>query len=115
MTCRKSLGAYWLFRKYERGNLTNVSKPFGPLRIRRVALDPPTPFASAGALAKQIEHSFEEHGMSCRKYSSRTIFCTFPLLVDLTKTLLEMFELYGSASERLRLVMVCCYVDYLDT
>ena len=69
------------------------------------AFDLPTPFASAGAFAKHAEHSLDEHGMSCLRYSSLTIFCTFPLLVDLTNTLLEMFEAYGSASERLRLVI----------
>ena len=69
------------------------------------AFDLPTPFASAGAFAKHAEHSLDEHGMSCLRYSSLTIFCTFPLLVDLTNTLLEIFEAYGSASERLRLVI----------
>ena len=65
----------------------------------------PTPFASAGAFAKHAEHSLDEHGISCLRYSSLTIFCTFPDLVDLTNTLLEIFEAYGSASDRLRLVM----------
>jgi hypothetical protein len=49
--------------------------------------------------------------MSCRRYSSRTIFWTFPLFVDLTKTLLDMFEAYGSeAKDLLRLVMVAVMV-----
>lgn len=69
------------------------------------AFDLPTPFASAGALAKHTEHSLDEHGMSRLRYNSLTIFCTFPLLVDLTNTLLEMLEAYGSASDRLRLVI----------
>lgn len=68
--------------------------------------DIPTPFASAGAFAKHPEHSLDEHGMSRLRYSSLTIFCTFPLLVDLTNTLLEMLEAYGSANDRLRLVIV---------
>ena len=76
--------------------------------------DLPTPFASAGALAKHAEHSLEEHGMSCLKYSSLTIFCTFPLFVDLTKTLLEIFEAYESASDRLRLVMAAVQLFDMD-
>lgn len=71
----------------------------------RYAYDLPTPFASAGASARHAEHSLDEHGMSCLRYSSLTIFCTLPFLVDLTNTLLEMFEAYGSASDRLRLVI----------
>ncbi len=47
--------------------------------------------------------------MSCLRYSSLTIFCTFPLFVDLTKTLLEMFEAYGSASDRFKLVIIAMY------
>ena len=39
--------------------------------------------------------SFDEHGMSCLKYNSRTIFCTFPFLEDLTNTLLETFAAWG--------------------
>lgn len=69
------------------------------------AFDLPTPFASAGAFAEHAEHNRDEHGISCLRYSSLTIFCTFPLFVDLTKTLLEMFEAYESASDRLRLVI----------
>ena len=77
----------------------------------RYAFDLPTPFASAGAFAKHAEHSLDEHGMSSLRYSSLTIFCTLPFLVDLTNTLLEMFEAYGSASERLRLVIA--RIDFL--
>lgn len=78
--------------------------------------DLPTPLASAGAFAKQAEHSLEEQGMSCLRYNSLTIFCTFPLLVDLTNTLLEIFEAYGSASDRLRLVIAATrLVDYFVT
>ena len=76
--------------------------------------DLPTPFASAGAFAKHAEQSLEEHGMSCLRYSSLTIFCTFPLLVDLTNTLLEIFEAYGSASDRLRLVIAATRLSDID-
>jgi hypothetical protein len=50
------------------------------------------PLASLGALDRQLVHSFEEHGISCLRYSSRTIFWTLPLFVDLTNTLLEILE-----------------------
>jgi len=50
------------------------------------------PLASLGAVARQLLQSFDEQGMSWRKYSSRTIFWTLPLFVDRTNTLLEMFE-----------------------
>ena len=64
------------------------------------------PFASPGAIAKQAAHSLDEQGISCRKYNSLTTFWTFPFFVDLTKTLLNILEAYGSATERLRLVIV---------
>jgi hypothetical protein len=65
------------------------------------------PLASLGAVFRQLEQSLEEQGMSCRRYSSRTIFWTLPLFVDLTYTLLEIFEAYGSdANDLLRLVML---------
>lgn len=54
------------------------------------------PFAFAGALDGHVEHIFDEHGISCLKYNSRTIFWTFPLLVDLIKTLLEILVPWGS-------------------
>ena len=44
---------------------------------------------SVGAMSKHSLQRLEEHGISRRKYSSRTIFCTLPLLVDRTYTLLE--------------------------
>lgn len=75
----------------------------------------PTPFASAGAFAKHAEQSLDEHGMSRLRYNSLTIFCTFPLLVDLTNTLLEMFEAYGSASDRLRLVIAAIRLSDMFT
>lgn len=80
----------------------------------RYAFDLPTPFASAGAFAKHAEHSLDEHGMFCLRYSSLTIFCTFPLLVDLTNTLLEIFEAYGSANGRLRLVIAAKQRSNID-
>ena len=54
------------------------------------------PLAFAGAFAKHAKHSFDEHGISCRKYNSVTIFWTFPFFVDLTKTLLEMLDAWRS-------------------
>ena len=67
----------------------------------------PLPPASLGAVAKQPVHNFDEQGISCRKYNSRTIFWTFPAFVDLTNTLLEIVEAYGSeANDLLRLVML---------
>ena len=51
-----------------------------------------TPLASLGAVFRHDIHSFEEHGISCRKYNSRTIFWTLPLFVDRTYTLLEIFD-----------------------
>ena len=61
---------------------------------------------SAGADARHSEHILEEHGMSCLRYSSRTIFCTFPLFVVLTKTFEEIFEAWPAVSaDRLRLVI----------
>jgi hypothetical protein len=52
------------------------------------------------------EHILEEHGMSCRRYSSRTIFWTLPLFVDLTKTLLEILAPWGPlAADLFRLVI----------
>ena len=52
----------------------------------------PMPFAFAGAFDKQAVHNLDEHGMSCLRYNSLTIFCTLPFFVDLTKTLLEILE-----------------------
>jgi hypothetical protein len=76
----------------------------------------PLPPASLGAVAKQLVHSFDEQGISCRKYNSRTIFWTFPLFVDLTNTLLEMVEAYGSeAIDLLRLVMVAIILSRMYT
>jgi hypothetical protein len=63
--------------------------------------DEPLPLASEGAVAGHFGHSFEEQGMSCRRYCSLTTFCTFPLFVDLMKTLLVMFAARGSEA-RLR-------------
>lgn len=105
MTSRKAFCARWLLRQNKGGNFCKVSQGLNTLDGVRYAFDLPTPFASAGAFAKHAEQSLDEHGMSRLRYSSLTIFCTFPLLVDLTNTLLEMFEAYGSGSERLRLVM----------
>jgi len=52
--------------------------------------------------------------MSCLRYNSRTIFWTFPLLVDLTKILLEIFEACGSeAKDLLRLVMLAVDVEIM--
>lgn len=64
------------------------------------------PFASAGAYDAHIEQSFEEQGMSCLRYSSRTIFWTFPLFVDLTKTLLETFWACGFEEKSLRKLFI---------
>jgi hypothetical protein len=65
-----------------------------------------TPAASLGAVVRQVVQSFEEQGMSCRRYCSRTIFCTLPLFVERTKTLLEILEERGSEPrERLREVI----------
>lgn len=65
------------------------------------------PLASLGAMVRHLLQSLDEHGMSWRRYTSRTIFWTFPFLVDRTKVLLEMLLAKGSASaERLRLVML---------
>ena len=77
---------------------------------RYVKVEPPfhvpTPLAFAGAFLRHAEHNFDEHGISCLRYSSLTIFWTLPFLVDLTKTLLEILEAFGSAcSCRFRLVM----------
>ena len=90
-----------------------MSKYIDILDSLHYAFHLPTPFASAGAFAKHAEHSLDEHGISCLRYSSLTIFCTFPDLVDLTNTLLEIFEAYGSASDRLRLVMAA--ISFPDT
>ncbi len=52
--------------------------------------------------------------MSCLRYNSRTIFWTFPLLVDLTKILLEIFEACGSeAKDLLRLVILAVDVEIM--
>jgi hypothetical protein len=59
--------------------------------------------ASAGAVAGQIRQSFDEHGMSLRRYCSLTIFWTLPLLVDRMKTLLVMFAAVRGSACRLRL------------
>jgi hypothetical protein len=60
-------------------------------------------------------HSCDEQGMSCRRYSSRTIFWTLPLLVDRTKILLEIFDAYGSdARDLLRLVILLIFVVVVD-
>jgi hypothetical protein len=66
-----------------------------------ISEDVPLPLASAGAVDGHFGQSFEEQGMSCRRYCSLTIFCTFPLFVDLMKTLLVMFAARGSEA-RLR-------------
>lgn len=52
--------------------------------------------------------------MSWRRYTSRTIFWTLPLLVDLTYTLLEMLCVNGSApAVRLRLaILIKCSQGY---
>ena len=105
MASRKPFCTCWLLRKDKRGDCNIASKRLIILEVVRYVFDLPTPLASAGAFAKQAEHSLEEQGMSCLRYNSLTIFCTFPLLVDLTNTLLEIFEAYGSASDRLRLVI----------
>ena len=72
------------------------------------------PLASTGAVDGHIGHSFDEQGMSCRRYSSRTIFCTFPLFVDLTKILLVTFSACGFADKSLRKLFIldkkCCPV-----
>lgn len=60
--------------------------------------DLPTPLAFAGALAKQVEQIFDEHGISCLRYSSLTIFWTLPFFIDRTKILLATFEARGSRS-----------------
>lgn len=45
--------------------------------------------------------------MSCRRYTSRTIFCTFPLRVVRTNVLLEMFDSYSpSAADLLSVAIV---------
>jgi len=44
--------------------------------------------------------------MSCLRYSSRTIFWTFPLFVDLTKTLLETFWACGFEEKSLRKLFI---------
>ena len=63
--------------------------------------------ASAGALDRQTEHSLDEHGISCLKYNSLTIFWTLPFFVDLTRTLLDIFAAWGSVARvLLRLVMI---------
>ena len=82
-----------------------LSESLGALEDVHYAFGLPIPFASAGAFAEHAEQSLDEHGISRLRYSSLTIFCTFPLLVDLTNTLLEMFEANGSACDRLRLVI----------
>ncbi len=105
MTSWKAFCTCWLLRQNEGGDFCDVSKRVTILEGVRYAFDLPTPFASAGAFAKHAEHNLDEHGISRLRYNSLTIFCTFPLLVDLTNTLLEMFEVYGSASDRLRLVI----------
>lgn len=70
----------------------------------------PFPLASCGAFFRHDEHNLEEHGISCLRYSSLVIFCTFPLFVDLTKTLLDIFEALGSAfKDLLRLVIIFFY------
>jgi hypothetical protein len=61
--------------------------------------DAPLPWASEGAVAGHFGHSFEEQGISCRRYCSLTTFCTFPLFVDLMKTLLVMFAARGSEAK----------------
>lgn len=59
--------------------------------------------------------------MSCRRYCSLTTFCTFPLFVDLMKTLLVMFAARGSEArlrfrlfiairELIKLVVLCVNV-----
>lgn len=64
------------------------------------------PLASTGAIDGHIEHRFDEHGISCLRYSSRTIFCTFPLFVDLTKILLVTFSAWGLADKSLRKLFI---------
>jgi len=69
--------------------------------------NPHFPLASRGAFFRQIVQSLEEQGISCRRYNSRTIFWTFPLFVDLTNTLFEICDAYGSdARDLFRLVIL---------
>ena len=73
------------------------------------------PLASLGAIWRHFLQILDEQGMSWRRYTSRTIFCTLPFLVDRTKILLEMLLAKGSASaDRLRLVMVGLVSRYAD-
>ena len=66
-----------------------------------------SPAAFLGADLRHVWQRLEEHGISCRRYTSRTIFCTLPLLVDRTYTLLDMFWAKGSApAVRLRLAIL---------
>lgn len=82
--------------EYERRNCFNINiSSLSIILIWRTRRPILLPFASAGAYAGHIVQSWEEQGISCLKYCSRTIFCTFPLFVDLMKTLLEMFAACG--------------------
>jgi hypothetical protein len=50
--------------------------------------------------------SFEEQGISCLKYSSRTIFWTLPLFVERMKTLLDTFWACGFEEKSLRRLFI---------
>src|SRR5690554_5887005 len=95
MALGEGLGARGLLREYERhhwggdfGQGSDLTAAAGD--TERAGRYSPLPAASLGAIWPHFLHSLDEHGISWRRYTSRTIFWTLPFLVDRTKILLEM-------------------------
>lgn len=109
VTLGEFFGTCWAIRQDERSNcdrkISRLAKPFHVLWIQEHT-NSLLPLASAGAYAGQIEHNWEEHGISCLRYNSRTIFWTLPLFVDLMKTLLDTFCACGLEEKSLRRLFI---------